>query len=153
MTIQTKFAPITKTLTVARGQDETFRFYTERLNDWWPKATHSLGHEKTVHVAFEPRVGGRIFETQEDGSEHQWGKILVWDAPGRVVHSWHVGRDEAKATEVEITFTPLGPDETRVDLVHRNWENYGDGVEEAHKGYSPGWDFVFGECFGGLVKA
>lgn len=153
MTAQTKFAPITKTMTVARSQEETFRFYTERLNDWWPKHTHSLGREKTVRADFEPRVGGRIFETQEDGSEVPWGKVLVWDAPTRVVHSWHLSRGEDKATEVEITFTALGRSETRVDLVHRNWENLDlDEATILHGQYDSGWDHVFGECFGGLVK-
>ncbi len=153
MSVQAKFEPITKTMTVARGQEETFRFYTERLDDWWPKKTHSIGLEKAVRVAFEPRVGGRIFETQDEGTEVAWGEISVWDAPRKIVHSWHLSRGADKATEVEITFTALGESETRVDLVHRNWENLGEEAERLHGDYDGGWDHVFGECFGGLVKA
>lgn len=153
MATETKLEPITKTMTVARGQDETFRFYTERLNDWWPKRTHSIGQDKTARVGFEPRVGGRIFETQEDGTEVTWGEVLVWDAPNRVVHSWHLSRGSDEATEVEITFTALGDGETRVDLVHRNWEKLGADAVRIHDQYQGGWDHVFGECFGGFVKA
>lgn len=153
MSTQIKIEPITKTMTVARSQDETFRFYTERLNDWWPKKTHSIGQEKVTRVDMEPRKGGRIFETQEDGTEVQWGEVLVWDAPNKVVHSWHLGRGEEKATEVEIALTAISENETRVDLVHRNWEKLGDQAEEARGQYNGGWDHVFGECFGGLVKA
>lgn len=153
MATETKLEPITKTMTVARSQEETFEFFTARINDWWPKRTHSIGQDKTARVDFEPHVGGRIFETQEDGTEVQWGKVLVWDAPHRVVHSWHLSRGEDKATEVEITFTALGENETRVDLVHRNWEKLGADAARIHDQYQGGWDHVFGECFGGFVKA
>jgi len=153
MGTKTKLEPITKTMTVARGQAETFAFFTARVNDWWPKRTHSLGQEKSARIDFEPEVGGRFFETFDDGTEHQWGKVSVWDEPNRIVYSWHLSRPEEQATEVEITFTALGDSETRVDLVHSNWEKLGEDAEMAHGQYSGGWDHVFGECFGEFVKA
>lgn len=153
MATQTTLEPITKTMTVARRQEETFQFFTARINDWWPKRTHSLGQDKVARVDFEPRVGGRIFETQHDGTKLQWGKVLVWDAPHRIVYTWHLSKPEDMGTEVEITFTMLGDDETRVDLIHRNWEKLGDEAEALHGQYDGGWDHVFGECFGNFVKA
>lgn len=153
MTAQTKLEPIAKTMTVARGQAETFEFYTARINDWWPKRTHSIGQDEVARVDFEPRVGGRIFETRHDGTEVQWGRVLVWDAPRRIVYTWHLRNPEEKGTEVEITFTALGAEECRVDLVHRNWEKLGADAARIHGQYSGGWDHVFGECFGEFVKA
>lgn len=153
MTVKTQYQPITKSLTVPRGQAETFAFYTERLDSWWPKRSHSVGQEKVVRVTLEPQAGGRIYEVQEDGTEVAWGWVRVWDAPRRVVHSWHPGRDEEQATEVEITFTALSAKATRVDLVHRHWERLGEGAESLHGHYDGGWDFVLGECFRGFALA
>ena len=113
MNTKTKLEPINKTMTVARGQKETFEFFTARVNDWWPRRTHSIGGEKSARVDFEPRKGGRLFETLDDGTEKQWGKVLTWDAPDRLVFSWHLSRPEDQATEVEVTFTALSDDECR----------------------------------------
>ena len=138
---------------MARGLEETFNFYTEQLDKWWPKLTHSIGREKTDVVAMECKLGGRIYETQADGTEMFWGTVLEWDAPNRLVHSWHVGREEDEATEVEITFKDAGNGQTLVELTHRNWENLGEVAEMIHGQYGPGWDHVFGKCFGDGVKA
>ena len=44
-------------------------------------------------------------------------------------------------TEVEVTFTPLGPSTTRVELEHRHLERFGEMEETVRKGIdSPeGW--------------
>ncbi len=151
MTVAAKLEPIFKSLTVDRGLGETFDFYANQMGTWWPLRTHSVGQEKAVTVTMEAGVEGRIFETQKDGTEVLWGKILIWDAPNRVVHTWHVGRDVEEGTEVEITFTDIGEGKTRVDLTHRNWENLGEIGPALHDQYDGGWDHVFGECFGGGV--
>ena len=70
----------------------------------------------------EGRVGGRIFERTRDGQEWDWGEVTVWEPPSRLVYLWHLKRDRAEATEVEIRFGPTAPDGTRVDIEHRGWE-------------------------------
>ena len=73
--------------------------------------------------------GGRWFERAEDGTECLWGKVLVWDPPGRLVLSWETGADwkhhDDLSTEVEIRFVALGPALTRVELEHRNLDRFG----------------------------
>ena len=71
------------------------------------------------------RVGGRIFERTSDGTEHDWGRIVAWEPPHRLVYSWHLRVDRSDATEVEIRFTDLDRTTTRVDIEHRGWERLG----------------------------
>jgi uncharacterized protein YndB with AHSA1/START domain len=65
-----------------------------------------------MHVSLEPWVGGRWFERGKDGSECDWGKVLVWDAPSRLVITWQVNADFQPSpdieTEIEVTFVPDG---------------------------------------------
>jgi uncharacterized protein YndB with AHSA1/START domain len=89
-------------------------------------------------VTFEPRVGGRIFERTPAGEEHDWGEILVWEPPRRLVYLWHLRFDRSDATEVEITFEPAG-DATAVTIVHRGWERLGTAAEERRERNKRGW--------------
>ena len=80
----------------------------------------------------EPRAGGRWYELGEDGSECDWGKVLVWEPPARVVFAWQLTADwkynSDFVTEVEVRFIPEGW-ATRVELEHRNLERYGEQAE------------------------
>jgi uncharacterized protein YndB with AHSA1/START domain len=118
-----------------------FTFFTERIGDWWPLEQYSIfsssGRGRPDEAVFEPRVGGRVFERLGD-REEDWGEVLVWEPPRRIVFSWQVNRDWPDATEVEITFTPEG-DGTRVALQHRGWERLGAKAVEAREGYANGW--------------
>ena len=81
----------------------------------------------------EGRAGGRCYTEQEDGTECDWGTILVWEPPHRFVmawqitHEWGYEPDLAKSSEVEIRFTAAPDGTTRVDLEHRHFERMGPG--------------------------
>ena len=81
-------------------------------------------------AAQSPRDQGRWYEVGQDGSECDWGKVLVWDPPKRLVLAWQLNADwqydPSLVTELELTFTPTGPMETRVQLEHRDMERFGD---------------------------
>jgi uncharacterized protein YndB with AHSA1/START domain len=91
----------------------------------------------------EGRIGGRFFERQEDGTEAVWGTVTAWEPPLRLAFTWHPGRAESTAQEVEVRFTPVDGG-TRVELEHRGWEKLGERAEEARNEYDSGWDFVLG---------
>lgn len=94
----------------------------------------------------EPRVGGRIYETLEDGEELDWGEVLAWQ-PGRLFRMrWQLGRPQA--TEVSVRFDALGDASCRVTLTHDKWENLGDAAAEARAGYDGGWAAVFEKGYG-----
>jgi uncharacterized protein YndB with AHSA1/START domain len=133
----TEVAPITKSVTVERPPEEAFRLFTESIGTWWPLGgRHSL-FESAQTAVLEGRVGGRVYEISSDGEEGLWGTVTEWDPPHRLVYTWHPGRGEETAQEVEIVFSPEGHG-TRVDLEHRGWER----APEKRSSYDVGWDRV-----------
>jgi uncharacterized protein YndB with AHSA1/START domain len=144
----TEIAPVTKSIMVKRPPEEAFRVYTEGIATWWPLETHSPS-QKAETVIIEPREGGRLYERTTDGEELDWGEVLVWDPPHRLVHSWHLGRNVA--TDVEVRFTPQG-DGTLVELVHSGWERHGEYAAALRAQYDSGWDFVFGERYASAAR-
>jgi len=143
---QSSLPPIEMSVNVACGADHAFHLFTEGLDTWWPLATHSCGRAEAASCVFEPEVGGRLYERLQDGQEHTWGHVLVFEPPHRVVFTWHPGRPPETAQEVELRFIPAG-EQTRVELVHRGWERFGEGAAEMHGEYITGWGFVLGERF------
>jgi uncharacterized protein YndB with AHSA1/START domain len=144
----TEIAPLTKSISVSRTPEEAFRIYTEGIATWWPLDTHSPSG-KPETIVMETHEGGRLYERTTDDKEVEWGEILVWDPPHRLVHSWHLGRPIA--TEVELRFTPEG-DGTVVELIHRGWERHGEYAANLRASYDTGWDFVFGERYASAVS-
>jgi uncharacterized protein YndB with AHSA1/START domain len=134
-----EIAAIRKSVTVRRPLEEAFALFTDRIDTWWPLATHSIYEERAKTAVFEGRPGGRLYEISVDGDEGVWGTVSVWEPPRRIVYSWHPGRDEETAQEVEIEFVAEG-DGTRVEMEHRGWER----APEKRAGYDTGWDFVLG---------
>jgi uncharacterized protein YndB with AHSA1/START domain len=146
MTTETTIAPVVKTLSVGCSPAHAFATFTERIADWWPLRTHSMGQERADSVRVEPGIDGRIVERLADGTETVWAYMLDWDPPQRLRFSWHPGTDCSRtqideATEVEVTFTPED-DGTRVELVHRGWERLGKRAATARGNYDTGWDPV-----------
>jgi uncharacterized protein YndB with AHSA1/START domain len=145
MTIMTEIKPVEKSITVQRDAETAFRFFTQRLDAWWPKDTHSLSADRKgvtpAKVAMESGVGGRLYEVAADGVERSWGRIRVWEPGRRLVFSWQFDKPDAQATEVDVRFTQLKSGATQIDLIHRHWENDPHGAE-LRKGYQSGWDPV-----------
>ncbi len=137
-------APVKKSIRVNLPVEAAFRLFTEGIATWWPFKTHSVGEEKVETCAFEGKVGGRLYEIQADGSEVDWGRVLAWNPPQRVVFSWYPGRSEDTAQEVEVKFTAVAGG-TQVVLVHRDWELLEERAQKTRDGYDRGWDYVLGQ--------
>lgn len=124
-------APVRKTITVAATPEHAFRFFTQSMSSWWNKG-YTIGKSPQKDVVIEPRVGGRWFERSEDGSECQWGKVLAWDPPNRLVLAWQITPqwtyDEGIVTELDVRFLGEGQ-RTRVELEHR-LDSYGAAADE-----------------------
>ncbi len=125
-----------------RGTPESaFRKFTDEVASWWPMATHSVGETETETVVIESGEGGRVYERLRDGTEHDWGRVVTWEPPGRFAMTWHPGRDPESAGLVEIEFRPSGTG-TTLHLRHTGWEKLGDEAEEMVRGYDAGWEGV-----------
>jgi hypothetical protein len=111
--------PVRQATLVRSDVDHTFGVFVRTLGVWWPVRPFSAGQERVRDVTLEPRLGGRVYETWQDGTVLEWGELLVWQPPHRFTMTW---TGTPAPTEVELTFTALGPALTRVAVEHRGWE-------------------------------
>lgn len=133
-------------VTVDAPTERAFRVFTERFDRIKPREHNMLGVDIAESV-FEPRVGGRVFDRGVDGTECQWGRVLAYDPPDRIVFSWDINpqwqieSDLDRTSEVEVRFIADGHGRTRVELEHRNLDRHGDGWEGTREGVSgdQGW--------------
>lgn len=137
----TKLEPVHKQLKVGLSAEQSFRLFTEGIHKWWPLPTHSVGEQQAESCYFEGWVGGRIMEVLKDGSESEWGKVLVWNPYESVKFHWYPGRTPDTAQEVTVTFRAIEGG-TLVDLLHEGWETLGERAQATRAGYDSGWDFV-----------
>ena len=146
---------IRKQLTVQASQERAFSVFAENMALWWLKE-HHLGKSPFRKIVVEPRASGRWYELGEDGSECEWGTVIVWDPPNRLVLGWQLNMDfkfdPALTTEVEVTFTRLGPKQTRVEFEHRNLERFGAAAAGLRKEMDAGWGQLL-ESYGGKASA
>jgi hypothetical protein len=129
-------APVRKTVRVNADAARAFDVFTAGFTRWWPR-THQIAKVPMKDAVLEPRVGGRWYERGEDGSECEWGKVLVWEPPVRVVLGWQINNafqyDPTAMSEVEIRFIIESAAVTVVELEHRNIDRLGADAEEFRK--------------------
>lgn len=151
---ETTIAPVRYELTVPIPADQAFALFTEGFNSWW--IGHHIGKADLKEAVLEPKAGGRWYERGVDGSECDWGKVLVFDPPGRLVVTWQINAqweydpDPDHASEIEVLFTEQNG-QTKVDFQHRYIERLGAGAEDLAKSVSSsgGWPTIldrFGEA-------
>ena len=149
MNVAMRPAPVRVPLRVAAKPARAFEMFTSGIGQWWNKS-HSVGTSPQQDVVIEPRRGGRWFERGEDGSECEWGRVLVWEPPSRLVLAWQLNAewrfDPTFETELELRFKPDGGDFTHVELEHRNLDRFGEKAEavRASIGSPEGWPGLLG---------
>jgi uncharacterized protein YndB with AHSA1/START domain len=137
---------IRKTITVEAPQARAFAVFADQMGSWWPLETHTTGSAKAQTVIVEPHAGGRWFERGIDGSECDWGSVIAYEPPARLLLNWQLGTewryDPEINTEVEIRFIAEAETRTRVEFEHRGLaEAYGDKAEGMHASFDGpgGW--------------
>jgi uncharacterized protein YndB with AHSA1/START domain len=146
MTTQAQDTTVRTEVVVDAPADRAFRLFTERFDRIKPREHNMLGVDIAESV-FEPRAGGRVYDRGVDGSECQWGRVLAFEPPDRILFSWDINpswrieTDLAKTSEVEVRFVADGPGRTRVQLEHRHLDRHGDGWDGMRDGVraDQGW--------------
>lgn len=148
--------PIREAITVQASPDEAFSTFVEALDSWWPSA-YTWSGDVLETIAIEPRADGRCFERGPHNFECDWGRVLSYEPPARLVFLWQISPrrepvpDPAQSSEVEVSFTSEG-DAARVELTHRQFDRHGEGAAEYREGLASeqGWPYILG-CYRAAV--
>ena len=135
-------APIIRSVVVQVEATRAFELFTSRMQDWWPHGK-TIGRQPHAAVIIEPWNEGRWFERDAQGEETQWGKVLAWEPPHRLLLGWQIGTDWAYhadlLTEVELSFKPHAAGGTVVTLEHRHMERFGAEAARHREILDGGW--------------
>jgi uncharacterized protein YndB with AHSA1/START domain len=143
-----RMEPIRCSVRMQCSIDRAFQVFTEKMGTWWPLETHSIAvdqelGQKAETLKVDPREGGRIEEVLDDGSTRDWGEIVAWEPPQRVVLAWKPNDRPTPPTEVEVRFTSES-NGTLLELEHRGWDRLGEVSDELRPLYASesGWTMV-----------
>jgi uncharacterized protein YndB with AHSA1/START domain len=138
--------PIRQSVRVKADPARAFTLFTQKMGAWWPDKK-TIGPAPRADIVVEPFIGGRWFERSADGTETQWGHVLSFDPPNRIILAWQISGqwkfDPDLVTELEITFSTLGR-ETEVVLEHRNLERLGQDNPNLLSLMDQGWGAILG---------
>jgi uncharacterized protein YndB with AHSA1/START domain len=140
--------PVLKTIRVRAPIQHAFEVFTSGLTRWWPH-NHGVGKKPIAKVLMEARLGGRWLEISEDGTETPVATITHWEPPHRLVLLWQINAqwkpDISMKSEVDVRFTPDGPNATHVELVHHKFETMGaEAGASMRKDVDGGWPGLIG---------
>lgn len=141
--------PIIKSVTVNCSAEHAFSVFVNRIGAWWPLATHAVSAsdgKAALDATIEPKLGGSVYETKNDGERTDWGTVLRYDPFSGFAMSWHPGTNKDKPTRVDVEFEEVD-DRTVVTLTHSGWEIWGDEASDKIGGYTQGWGIILGELY------
>ncbi len=115
-------------VTVPLPPEQAFETFVQQMDVWWPRQgvfPYSFAPEGTrpLRIRFEPRLGGRYFETFLDGSEYVIGQIIDYRPPDRLCYSWQDPTWPGE-TRIALSFSAEG-DSTRVIYEQDGFESAG----------------------------
>ena len=142
--------PIVKSIEVPCPQQRAFEIFVD-MASWWPLSERSMSlyqaEAPAKSLLVDARLNGRIVEIAADDVEHHWGTFRAFDPHAHLQMDFHMGLPADQSGRVDVTFTPIDAATTKVELVHSNWEGYGDMANLMLKGYGGSWDMLFGERY------
>ncbi len=143
---ETSMDVLQNSCTVGVSVARAFEIFTESLGTWWIREFTWSGPDALERVGIEPGVNGMCYEIGPYGFRCDWGRVLVWEPPNRLVFTWQIGPDRVpepdprRATEVEIQLRPDQEGRTWVDLEHRGFNRYGAEGVAYREALDVGWE-------------
>jgi len=134
--------PVVKRLWLPLPAGAAFRVFADETARWWPLLTHSVFGEEAESCLMQPYEGGRFYEVHTDGQQQsEWGRVLAWEPPRRLVLSFYAGHTADEGTDLEVTFEPEA-EGCRMVLTQGGWERRGAQAQAQREAYESGWDEV-----------
>lgn len=112
-------APIAHRYEVSCSAERAFSVYVNRIGEWW-HPTYTANPATLEGVTIEPGAGGRIYATHTDLGDIDWGRVTLWEPPGRLVHTFALAQSQDHPSEVSVSFAPQRAG-CRVDFEHGGW--------------------------------
>jgi uncharacterized protein YndB with AHSA1/START domain len=131
-------------VTVSVSAAAAFHAFIARIDDWWVPEFSWSGRDRLATIGIEDRLGGMAYEIGPHGFRLDWGRVLAWEPPQRLVLAWQIAPDRVpqpdptRASEVEVHFH-AHTDRTVVDLEHRYFDRHGPDGVGYHRVMSDGW--------------
>ena len=72
------------TVTVPRPPERAFVAFVDGLGDWWPPE-YTWAQQKLDAIGIEPREGGLCSERGPHGFRLDWGRVIAWEPPSRLL--------------------------------------------------------------------
>ena len=142
--------PVIRKITVPCPQERAFNTFVD-MGTWWPLEKRSMSlmwiKAPAKQLNVDTKLGGKIVEIAADDQEIHWGTFRKFDPHAHVQFDFHMGLPEDQTGQVDVHFRPLSATETEVELIHSNWEGYGDLAEMMLNGYGSSWGMLFDEHF------
>ncbi len=129
--------PLHKSVLLPCSQEEAFRLFCDRINDWWPVERRHLDHPESV-ISLGPE---RFYESDPTGRTLELGKVREWKHPERISIDWYPGTGPEQPTAVEVRFVPQAAS-TRVEIVHGPGPNSLEAFPLRAPRYDASWDLV-----------
>ena len=141
--------PIVQVVDVPCSQKNAFDIFVHSMHSWWPVDRFSCSayqEQAPKALNVDAKAGGKIIEIGHDDAEHHWGTFKDYDPHGYFSMYFHMMMPHCESV-VELKFTELEAQQTRVELTHTNFEAYGDMAEMNHNGYGTAWGIIVGEAY------
>ena len=116
----------TAMVTVPVTPEVAFDVFTRETDLWWRRGIkYRVAGRHPGSLAFEPKLGGRLFEQYEGPTGtcvHEIGTITTWDPPTCLEFEWRGGNfGPGEVTYVAVTFVATESGGTRVTVEHRGF--------------------------------
>lgn len=129
---------IQESVIVSLSRHHAFFLFVEDVSHWWPRR-FSWSQDKLVRMIIEPRVAGRCTEIGPLGFRCDWGRVLEYAPPSRLVFSWQIGPgaipepDPDRSSTVYVHFTAIGSVNTYVKVRHDGFDRHGRRGEDCRR--------------------